>query len=97
VAVARYILRHLPEEHPRRRQLDALRERGHQALQVMETHLKERRFLVGERYSIADIALYAYSHVAADGGYDLSGFPAVGAWLDRVAGQPEHRTLFDVV
>ncbi|MEX0760150.1 MAG: glutathione S-transferase family protein, partial [Tistlia sp.] len=96
VAVARYILRHLPEDHPRRRQLPELRLRGQQALAVMEAHLKDRTFLVGERYSIADIALYAYSHLADDGGYELSAYPAIGAWLKRVAAQPEHRRLSDV-
>jgi glutathione S-transferase len=58
---------------------------------VMEGHLKEERaFFVGERYSVADIALYAYTHVAPEGGFDLGGFPAVRAWLERVAAQPGH-------
>ena len=56
----------------------------------MEGHLKERAFFVGDRYSVADIALYAYTHVAPEGGFDLDGFPAVRAWLERVADQPEH-------
>jgi len=66
------------------------RERGYQALAVMDRHLEHRRFFVGERYTIADIALYAYTHVAAEGGFELAGFPAVGAWLARVAQQPDH-------
>ena len=56
----------------------------------MEEHLRERRFFVAERYSIADIALYAYTHVAHEGGFDLSPFPALGAWLARVRAQDRH-------
>jgi glutathione S-transferase len=65
-------------------------ERGYQALDVMERHLASRRFFVAERYSIADIALYAYTHVAHEGGFDLEPYPAVRAWLDRVAAEPGH-------
>ncbi len=96
VAVARYVARHLPADHPRQAELPALRTRGRQALQVLEDHLASRAFLVAERYTVADIALYAYTHVAEDGGYDLAGFPALRAWLERVSRQPEHRGLFDV-
>jgi glutathione S-transferase len=56
----------------------------------MEHHLATRAFLVAERYTIADIGLYAYTHMAREGGFDLSGYPAIRAWLDRVAGQPGH-------
>ena len=66
------------------------RDRGYQALGVMETHLAARRFFVAERYTIADIALYAYTHVAEDGGFELDGYPAVRAWLERVRAQPGH-------
>ena len=66
------------------------RDRGYQALGVMETHLAARRFFVAERYTIADIALYAYTHVAEDGGFELDGYPAVRAWLERVRTQPGH-------
>src|SRR5690606_1961491 len=96
VAVARYIMRHLPEDHPRRATLGELRERGHQALKVMEGHLAREPFFVGGCYGVADIALYAYTHAAADGGYDLSGYAAVQAWLQRVAAQPGHRGLFEL-
>jgi glutathione S-transferase len=64
--------------------------RGRQALGVMERHLARRRFFVGERYGIADIALYAYTHVADEGGFDLAPYPSVRAWLARVASQPGH-------
>ena len=63
---------------------------GYRALGVMEKHLATRRFFVADRYSIADIALYAYTHLAHQCDYDLAGFPAVRRWLDRVAAQPNH-------
>jgi glutathione S-transferase len=56
----------------------------------MEQHLATRTFFVGERYSIADIALYAYTHVADEGGFDLAPYRAIGAWLQRVRSQPKH-------
>jgi glutathione S-transferase len=65
-------------------------ERGYQALDVMERHLGTRRFFVGERYTIADVALYAYTHVAPEGGFDLAAYPNVRAWLGRVASEPGH-------
>src|SRR5947208_7704977 len=65
-------------------------ERGYQALDVMERHLGARRFFVAERYTVADIALYAYTHVASEGGFDLAAYPNVRAWLARVAAEPGH-------
>jgi glutathione S-transferase len=66
------------------------RDRGEAALRVMETHLRERDFFVAGRYTIADVALYAYTHVAGEGGFDLAPLPAVRAWLERVRSQPGH-------
>jgi glutathione S-transferase len=63
---------------------------GYLAFDAMESHVAGHPFLVGERYSIADIALYAYTHVAPEGGFDLGGYPSIRAWLDRVAAQPGH-------
>jgi glutathione S-transferase len=63
---------------------------GYAALDAMEQHLEGRQFLVGEAYTLADIALYAYTHVAHEGGFDLSGYPAIAGWLGRVAAQPGH-------
>jgi glutathione S-transferase len=63
---------------------------GYAALDAMERHLGGRSFHVAEQFTIADIALYAYTHVAGEGGFDLSGYPAIGAWLDRVAAQDGH-------
>ena len=90
IAVARFIAKFLPADSPRRAEMPRLMERGHQALSVMERQLKNAPFLVGGRYSVADIALYAYTHCAADGGFDLSQYPSVRAWLDRVQSQPRH-------
>ncbi len=64
------------------------RRQGHAALAVMEEYLAGRAFFVAERYTIADIALYAYTHVAPEGGFDLDPYPTVRAWVDRVASQP---------
>jgi glutathione S-transferase len=63
---------------------------GYAALGVMEGRLRDRSWFVGDRYSIADIALYAYTHVADEGEFDLAPYPAVRAWLDRVRAQPKH-------
>jgi glutathione S-transferase len=90
VATPRYIVRHLPVDHARRSELPDRLAKGRAALAVMETHLKARQFFVAERYTIADIALYAYTHVADDGGHDLAPYPVVRAWLKRVAAQPGH-------
>jgi len=90
IAVARFIMKYLPPEHPRRSELARLHERGHQALAVMEQHLKRHTFFVGEHYTIADIALYAYTHVADEGGFDLSSYTAVRKWLENVRSQPGH-------
>jgi len=90
IAVARFWIHEL---HKREEWADRLKERwekGYQALDIMERHLRDRRFLVGSAYSIADIALYAYTHVAEQGDFDLNRYPAIRGWLDRVADQPGH-------
>jgi glutathione S-transferase len=73
----------------------AKRAMGEEALALMEAHLATRDWFVGARPSIADIALYAYTHVAGEAGFDLSGRPAVMAWLARVAALPGHVLLTD--
>lgn len=90
VAVARFI--HLYQGRPaeREEELKVCMVRGHKALKVMEQQLSRTPYLVGEQYTIADIALYAYTHVAHEGGFDLSAYPAVQAWLARVASHPKH-------
>ena len=91
IAVARFLIAYseLPRERYEER-LPGVMKGGYAALDAMESHLSDRSFLVGERYTLADISLYAYTHVAHEGGFDLEPYPAIGAWLDRVAGQPGH-------
>ncbi len=88
IAVARSILRYQPPESPRRAELPRLQERGNQALAVMEQHLSQHDFFVEAGYGVADIALYAYTHVAPDGGIELDRYPALRAWMARVEAQP---------
>lgn len=84
IAVARFIKLFLPSDHPRHAELPKLIERGNQALAVMDRHLSAQEFLVGNSLTIADIALHAYTHCAADGGFDLAQFANVERWLARV-------------
>ncbi len=70
--------------------LPAMRAAGHAALGVTEEHLAGNDFFVAGRCTIADIALYAYTHVAGEGGFDLAPYPAIRAWLDRIAALPGH-------
>ncbi len=94
IAVLRHWLKHLgraEDEEIRER-----RAKGYAALDVMESHLKDQDFFVGETYSIADIALYAYTHVAEEGGFDLSNYPSVREWLSRVAAQPGYIGIEEV-
>jgi glutathione S-transferase len=91
IASVRFLVMYPEVPDPRRAILESLmRPRGYDALGVMEAHLKSRQWFVGDRYTIADIALYAYTHVADEGGFDLAGYPAVRAWLARVKSQPRH-------
>ena len=91
IATVRYWINHDRPHDPKL--LESKRAQGRAALAVMDEHLRARAFFAGDAYSIADIALYAYTHVAEQGGFDLSPYPAVGAWLARVAAQPRHVTI----
>lgn len=92
VAVARSILFLYPsrrhEATPER--VAELHKRGNAALGVMEQRLAGSAWLAGNAYSVADIALYAYTHTAEDGGFDLAPYPGIRAWLDRIAATPGH-------
>jgi glutathione S-transferase len=90
IATSRFWLMHGELTEERRAALPQKRTLGYAALDVMEKHLSGRAFFVGERYSIADIALYAYTHVAHEGGFDLGSYPHLRAWLERVRTQPKH-------
>src|SRR5262249_53519024 len=87
VAVARFICGWTPSDSPRRASRPDLRQRGNFALGVMEKHLARNSWFSGADYGIADIALYAYTFCAEDGGFELRAFPRVSDWLDRVRGQ----------
>jgi len=93
IAVARFIRGWLPAEHPRQAEVPALLQKGAQVLAVMEQHLAGREWFVGNSYGIADIALYAYTHCAGDGGIELADFPNIRAWLARVQAQPGHTPM----
>jgi glutathione S-transferase len=90
IAVARFWKTYSGEPERFERQQERLLAGGYAALDAMERQLEERAFLVGERYSLADISLYAYTHVAHEGGFDLEPYPATRAWLGRVGEQPGH-------
>ena len=90
IAVARFWLAYSgrPEAFEGRREERTAA--GYRALDAMERHLDGRDYLVGDGLTLADIALYAYTHVADEGGFDLGDYPAIRSWLDRVAAQPGH-------
>ncbi|AZF27773.1 glutathione S-transferase family protein [Pseudomonas sp. R2-60-08W] len=90
IAVARFIQFYLNMPQDRLEEYKTSHKGGYKALKVMERQLQATPYLVGEQYSIADIALYAYTHVAHEGGFDLAPYPAVQAWLQRVASHPNH-------
>ncbi|WP_375567967.1 glutathione S-transferase family protein [Ahrensia marina] len=91
IAVARFWLKLMKGGRELKRDmLDDWWERGYEALGVMERHLETHDFFAAGQYSIADIALYAYTHVAGDGEFDLSDFPGINAWMTRVQNQPGH-------
>ncbi|WP_366523821.1 glutathione S-transferase family protein [uncultured Algimonas sp.] len=93
IAVARFIVNY--EAKGRANELAALMPKGEAALSVMETHLSGRDWFVGRDCSLADVSLYAYTHVAEEGGFDLGDYPAVRAWLDRFARRPGHIAITD--
>jgi glutathione S-transferase len=95
IAVVRHWVAHLGKTPANEPALPAKISAGYRALDVMEDHLQANDYFVGGRYTIADIALYAYTHVAHEGDFDLGRYPAISAWLKRVAGQPGHIRITD--
>jgi glutathione S-transferase len=87
IAVARFLRKLHPDPESQRAVADSKMAGGYRALEVMEGHLARAPYFVADRFTVADIALYAYSHAAGDGGFDLERFPAVCAWLGRVSNQ----------
>lgn len=95
IAVARFIQLYLGLPEERMAEYRSMHKAGYRALAVMEQQLKRTPFLVGETFSIADIALYAYTHVAHQGGFDLAPYPAIQQWLGRVLEQPGYVGMLD--
>ncbi len=95
IATARYIAVYLGLPDARRAEYEAKQTGGHAALSVMESHLGHNDYLVDDRFTIADISLYAYTHVAGEGGFSLAPYPAINRWLARVAAHPRHVTMAD--
>jgi len=93
IATSRYWISILGKVDDYRDTLAQKREPGYAALSVMEQHLTNHSFFVGNRYTIADMGLFAYTHVADEGGFDLTRFPAIQAWLERVKAQPKHISI----
>ncbi|MGK7872416.1 MAG: glutathione S-transferase family protein [Xenococcaceae cyanobacterium] len=90
IAVARFINKYLGLPEDKKAEYESKQAGGHKALQVMEKQLAETPYLVGEWLTIADISLYGYTHVADEGGFDLSAYPAIQAWLDRIVYHPKY-------
>jgi glutathione S-transferase len=93
IAVNRYLLRYSPDPADATERIAANAAKGAQALQIMDQHLRDHDWFGAPHYSLADIALYAYTHVAHEGGFEMARYPAVAAWLKRVAAQPGHVTI----
>lgn len=93
IATSRFLLHYAPKTAQTEATIAQKREPGYAALGVLEKRLAKHPFLVGDRYTIADIALYAYTHVAYEGGFSLASYPGICAWIERVAAQPNHLTI----
>ena len=87
IATSRFWLQHKPDSPEKSALLASKRDGGWAALKIMEDHLVKTDFFVGD-YSIADIALFAYTHVSHEGGFPLGDFPKIRAWVERVKAQP---------
>lgn len=95
IAVARFISLYLGMPEDRRAEYESRKVGGYRALDVMERQLSQSRWLVGDSPTIADISLYAYTHVAHEGGFDLDNYPAIRAWLTRIANLPGYVPIGD--
>ena len=93
IATARYINKYLGLPEDRRAEYEAKQEGGHRALSVMEQQLSQSDFLVGSSLTIADISLYAYTHVAHEGGFELDGYVAIRRWIDRIEQRDDYLAM----
>ena len=90
IAVARFIAKYLGPPDDRRAEYESKQEGGHKALRIMEEQLQQTPYLTGGQLSTADISLYAYTHVAGEGGFDLQSYPAVRQWLNLIQSEPKY-------
>lgn len=95
IATARYINKYLGLPEDRRAEYEGKQAGGHKALSIMEQQLQKSSFLVGDSPTIADISLYAYTHVAHEGGFDLSGYAAIGSWMARIRQHEKYFAMDD--
>lgn len=95
IATSRFLLSHADPADQHQAVIEQKREPGYAALGVLEQRLAEHPFLVNDQYTIADIALYAYTHVADEGGFSLEAYPGIRAWIDRVACQPNYLSILE--
>ena len=96
IAIPRFWISILQTHEEHRAEIEQRHQHGYAALQLIENHLQTNNFLVGGRYSIADISVFAYTHVAPEGGYDLTPYPAIGAWIDRIKSQPGYIDITEI-
>ncbi len=90
IAVALFIAKYLGLPEERKAEYESKQAGGYKALNVMEQQLKKSRYLTGDNLTTADISLYGYTHVAEEGGFDLTKYPAIQSWLDRIASEPKY-------
>ena len=93
IATSRFIVRYLGSPPEREAELLQKKEGGYAALGVVDGQLRREKFMAGAKFTIADIALFAYTHVAHEGGFDLKGYPAVIDWIDRIKARPGYETM----
>ncbi|GBF50764.1 glutathione S-transferase [Leptospira ryugenii] len=93
IAVARYIQFYLGLPENRKEEYESKKTGGRKALAVMESHLSKYAYFVGKQMSIADISLYAYTHVAEEGGFSLAEYPAIQAWIKRIETTPGYTKM----
>jgi glutathione S-transferase len=90
IATSRFIVKYLGNPADRQSSLEEKKAGGYNALAIMEQQLLRQPFITGDKYNIADIALFAYTHVADEGGFNLEDLPAIGEWIERIKGRPNY-------
>jgi glutathione S-transferase len=95
IATPRFWISELKQADKYQKEIEQKRKLGYVALNIMEQHLKIHDFFVADKYTIADIGLYAYTHVAEEGGFDLTKFPAINSWFKRIESQPRYIKITD--